>query len=69
MGSNCITCFLNLTAKNLSLNLRKEKYTQSRKICQLSNDQILACQFSVMEMKIVTTEAGPYGPIFSSGHL
>ena len=38
MGSNCITCFLNSTAKNLSLNLHKEKYTRSRIFCQLSND-------------------------------
>ena len=38
MGSKCIACFLNSTAKNLSLNLCKEKYTRSRKICQLSND-------------------------------
>ena len=28
-----------------------------------------ACQFSVMEMKIVTTEAGAFGPIFSPGHF
>ena len=38
MGSNWITSFVNSTVKNMSLNLRKEKYTRSRKICQLSND-------------------------------
>ena len=50
-GSNCITCFLNSTAKNLSLNLCKEKYTRSRKICQLSMITNFR-MFSVMEMKI-----------------
>ena len=70
MGSNCITVFLNSTAKDLSLNLRKEKDTRSRQICQLCNDKKnFACQFSVIEMKIVTTEAGAFGPIFGPGHF
>ena len=30
--------FVNSIVKNLSLNLRKKKYTQSRNICQLSSD-------------------------------
>ena len=55
-GGNNITCFVNLIVKNLSPNLRKEKYTQPRKIYQLR----------VMEMK---TEAGAVGVIFGPGHL
>ena len=30
---------------------------------------MFARQLRVMEMKIVTTEAGTFGPIFSPGHL
>ena len=55
-------CFVNSTVKNLSLNPCKEKYTQSRKICQM-----FAYQLRVMEIKITTTEAGAVGPISCPG--
>ena len=70
-GQQRITCFLNSTAKNLSLNLSKKKYTRHRKLCQLSNDTKCSrvSLVHMMEMKIVTTEAGAFGPIFGPGHL
>ena len=46
-------------------------YIQSRKIYQLCNDT--KCSrvgwLRVIEMTIVTTEAGAFGPIFGPGHL
>ena len=70
MGGNNIMCFVNLIVKNLSLNLRKEKYTRSRKNLSASQwYQMFACQLHVMEMKIVRIEAGAFGPIFGLDHL
>jgi len=43
MGGSDITCFVNLIVKKLSPNLRKEKYSWSRKICQLSNETKCSC--------------------------
>ena len=64
MGSHNITCFVNSIVNNLSQNLCKEKYTQSRQICQQSNDTKCSC---VMEIKMFTTEAGQL--ICISGNL
>ena len=62
---------INSIVKNLLLNLRKEKYMQSIKklSCPVILYQMFACQLRVMEMKIVTTEAGAVRTIFSPGHL
>ena len=72
MDGNNITGSVNLIVKNLSPNvLCKEKYTQSRKICEVSNDTKCSHirQLRVMKRKIVTTEAGAFGPVFGHCHL
>ena len=67
MGSNNITCFVNSIVKNLSLNLCKENIHDLEKC--VSYPIMFVCQLRVMKIKIGTTEASAFGPIFAPGHL
>ena len=58
--------------ENVSLNPYKKKYTRSKNnlsAIPIIPKLIFTCQLRVMEMKIVTTEAGVVELIYGPGHL